>query len=161
MTTETTKTTAQQVAREMGDDGSRFTSPEGFSLHQTCRDHGAEVYRDERGNRSYRFVDGSAIAACGAAWDVVHADCTCLWCWAGERETHCEKRTSNEYRCTLTDDEADPTYKIESRSAAGGWSDEGVGDNNRSPSEEAAEAAIPELARCQESDPANYRIVES
>jgi hypothetical protein len=100
-------TTAQRVALEMGDDGTRFHAPDGRSLHRVCRAHGAEVYRDDQGERSYRFSDGSAIATSGSAWDVVHADCSCLWCWAGG-EVRCDEQTGEEYRCTMTDDAAEP-----------------------------------------------------
>lgn len=108
--TQSTTTTAQQVASQMGGDGTRFEAPDGRSLHAVARSHGAEVYRDEQGERSYRFADGSAIATSGGAWDVVHSDCTCLWCWAGGGqqvcEPHCDEQQGSEYRCTMTDDEA-------------------------------------------------------
>jgi hypothetical protein len=102
------RTVAEQVALEMGEDGSRHNAPDGRSLHAVARAHGAEVYRDEQGERSYRFSDGSAIATSGGAWDVVHEDCTCLWCWAAKPSgaPHCDEQEGEEWRCTLSDDEA-------------------------------------------------------
>lgn len=74
-------TTAQHVAREMGDDGSRWSAPDGRSLQQVCRNHGANAWRRESGDRRYEFRDGSAIVVLGGAWDIKHDDCDCGWCW--------------------------------------------------------------------------------
>lgn len=146
-TTETkkTETTAQQAAREMGDDGTRFTAPDGRSLHQVCRAHGAEVYRDEQGERSYRFTDGSAIATSGGAWDVVHADCSCLWCWAGG-ELHCDEQQGEEYRCTLTDDEADEAEDAEGEPAepCQAWRAYGASHGDCGPATESVRLVLPQ-----------------
>ena len=94
-------TTAEQVAREMGDDGSRSAAPDGRSLQQVARAHGAEVWRRDDGERRFLFGDGSAIVTSGGAWDLRHADCECGWCWAGV-ELHCDEPHGSEVFLTAS-----------------------------------------------------------
>lgn len=76
-------TIAEQASSQMGGDGSRFVARDGRSLQQICRALRAEVHRRQDGARRYAFSDGSAIIHEAPAWDLMHADCECGWCWDG------------------------------------------------------------------------------
>lgn len=90
-TTETTQTTAEQVAAQFHD-GQTYETADGRTLDEVCRAAGSgrPAYRDDQHTndsetqRAYEFPDGSAIVdAHGDAWDVRDPDCVCGFCWEG------------------------------------------------------------------------------
>lgn len=85
-------TTAELIARRLGDDGTVWTAPDGRPVEDVLREEAARVDRDQgpSGTRTrYVFEDGSAITCAGDAWDVGFADCYC-WAGAGEHDVDCD-----------------------------------------------------------------------
>ena len=82
LSTTVAPTIAQQVAREMGDDGTRFRSGRtGAPLDEVCE--AADGCSTTVGYRALRwdFPDGSSIVVCGNAWDMgLLGGCAC---WEG------------------------------------------------------------------------------
>lgn len=70
-TKEGRKTTAERVARMLGDDGTRFEAEDGRSLDELAEESGARITRHETKELwRHLFPDGSAIVAAPGAWDI-------------------------------------------------------------------------------------------
>jgi len=90
-----TKTAAEQVAAQLGDDGQCWETSSGRTLEQLALAAGASKERRYEQTR-YRFRDGSSIVDAVGGWDlgIAGADDGC-WCWkgAGHSESCVERRS--------------------------------------------------------------------
>lgn len=90
------QTQADHVAQIMGDDGQRWTAPDGRPLKQVCADMGArfEPYDEEATADGpgwwVRFPDGSCIVVTLGGWDVACPECG-VWQEAGEHREGCSR----------------------------------------------------------------------
>ena len=84
-------TTAQRVAAEMGQDGSRFTGYNGVDLDEICDRLGGELIEVHASLGRYQFADGSGVIISEDSWDLA-LDPMC-WCRmdAGHDPENCEK----------------------------------------------------------------------
>ena len=71
-------TTAQRVAAEMGQDGSRFTGYNGVDLDEICDRLGGGLIEVHANQRRYQFADGSGVIISEDSWDLA-VDPRC-WC---------------------------------------------------------------------------------
>jgi hypothetical protein len=81
-------TSAEDIARLLDNDGTRWTCDMG-TLDDLVRTFGGIVqHRSGRSSDEWRavFPDGSVITASGGAWDIGYAEC---WCWQGNGHEHC------------------------------------------------------------------------
>jgi len=66
-----TKTTAEQIADRLGNDGMTWETEDGITLAGLARSQGSRIEAEANGARvRYAFADGSAIVVAGGAWDV-------------------------------------------------------------------------------------------
>jgi hypothetical protein len=83
-------TIAERIAAALGNDGMRWSTPDGTEFEDLVAQHGgAYIARDPRRPdvARYTFADGSIITAAGDAWDLGYADC---WCWQGCQSDNCD-----------------------------------------------------------------------
>lgn len=72
-------TTAQQIAAQLGDDGTHFETSDGRRLESLAEAAGG--VRETCGAMTrWAFPDESALTVSGAGWDIGFPNC---WCWAG------------------------------------------------------------------------------
>jgi hypothetical protein len=82
-------TSAEDIARQMGHDGTRWRTDDGRTLDGLVQTFGGTVqHRPGRSSDEWRaiFPDGSAITASGGAWDIGYPEC---WCWQGNGHESC------------------------------------------------------------------------
>ena len=76
-------TQAEQFARDLDDDGTRFRTDDGIGFVELLERYGADVEIADHERTRWRFSDGSAIVEANGAWDLgLPGGCLC-WDGAG------------------------------------------------------------------------------
>lgn len=78
-----TMTTSERVARMLQDDGTKFYTEDGKSLHELATEAGAtaEDHPEKHYLTRYAFADGSAIVASENGWDLEGSE---PWSWQND-----------------------------------------------------------------------------
>jgi hypothetical protein len=88
-------TAADAVARQLGHDGTRWRTDDGYTIDDLVRAFGGTIEHHPGRDRDLGrygdvwraiFPDGSVITASGGAWDIGFPEC---WCWQGNGHENC------------------------------------------------------------------------